>query len=164
VQAPPTHAVVTQVDGAPQVPVELHVDTPLTEPPSAPVAHSVAPGEHTPWHEAVPTDPTHAWFVQTVAVPQVPAGVHVSREALPEHCVWPGAQTPPHDAVPAATRHVALMQAEGVLQAPAAVHVDTALLEPPSALGAHSLVPGVHTPSQSASGPPASAPLSVTQA
>ena len=60
VQAPPTHAWFEHVDGGPQVPVVLHVDTPLTDPPSAPDAHSVAPGEHTPWHEAVPTGPPHA--------------------------------------------------------------------------------------------------------
>jgi hypothetical protein len=60
VQAPPTHAVFTQVDGAPHAPVGLQVDTPLSDPPSAPDAHSVAPGEHTPWHEAVPTGPPHA--------------------------------------------------------------------------------------------------------
>ncbi len=60
VHAPPTHAVFTHVDGAPQVPVPLHVATPLSDPPSAPDAHSVAPGEHTPWHEAVPTGPPHA--------------------------------------------------------------------------------------------------------
>ena len=60
VHDPPTHAVLTQVEGAPQAPVVLHVDTPLTEPPSAPVAHSVAPGEHVPWHDAVPTGPPHA--------------------------------------------------------------------------------------------------------
>lgn len=77
VHEPPTHAVFTQVDGAPHVPVELHVDTPLTLPPSAPVPHSVAPGEQTPWQEAVPTGPTHAWFVQGAAVPHVPDAVHV---------------------------------------------------------------------------------------
>ena len=60
VQAPPTHALFGHVAGVPHVPEVLHVDTPLTEPPSAPVAHSVAPGVHTPWHEAVPTGPTHA--------------------------------------------------------------------------------------------------------
>jgi hypothetical protein len=48
----------------------------------------------------VPTGPTHAWFVQACAVPQVPFAVQVSNAPLPEHCVWPGAQTPPHDAAP----------------------------------------------------------------
>jgi hypothetical protein len=85
--APPTHAEFTHVDGTPHIPVGLHVDTPLTEPPSAPVAHSVVPGVHTPWQEAVPTAPTHAWFVQAAGVPQVPAAVHVCRAAPPEHCV-----------------------------------------------------------------------------
>jgi hypothetical protein len=164
VHAPPTHAVFPQGEDAPHVPVELQVETPLTDPPSAPVAHSVAPGEHTPAHEAVPTGPTHAWLVQAAAVPQAPAAVHVWREALPEHCVWPGAQEPPHDAVPATTRHVVFAQADGAVQAPAPVHVDTALIEPPSAPGAHSLVPGVHTPWQLASVLPASGLLSVTQA
>jgi len=77
VQEPPTQAVLTHVEGAPQCPVESQVEKALSEPPSAPVAHSVAPGEHCPWHEPDPTGPTHAWSVQGVAIPQVPFAVHV---------------------------------------------------------------------------------------
>jgi hypothetical protein len=77
VQEPPTHAVLTQVEGAPQAPLLLQMATALSEPPSAPVAHSVAPGEQTPWQEAEPAEPTHAWSVQGAAIPQVPAAVHV---------------------------------------------------------------------------------------
>ncbi len=145
-QEPPTHAWFEHVDGGPQVPVVLHVDTPLTDPPSAPDAHSVAPGEHTPWHEAVPTGPPHAWFVQDAAVPHVPDAVHVWRAELPEHCVWPGAQTPPHDAVTPVTRHVMFEHVEGGPQVPAVVHVDTPLSETPFASVAHSVAPGEHTP------------------
>jgi hypothetical protein len=146
VQEPPTHAVLTQVEGAPQAPLLLQMDTALSEPPSAPVAHSVAPGEHTPWHEADPTGPPHAWSVQGAAVPQVPSAAHVWRAEVPEHFVWPGAQTPPQDAVPFDTRHVVFEQVEGVPQAPPAVHVDTALSEAPPVPVAHSVVFGVHTP------------------
>jgi hypothetical protein len=49
-----------QAEGAPQVPVALHVATALSAPPSASVAHSVAPGEHTPWHLAEVPVITHA--------------------------------------------------------------------------------------------------------
>jgi len=43
------HVVFEQLEGGPHVPVAVHVDTALMEPPSAPDAHSVAPGAHTPW-------------------------------------------------------------------------------------------------------------------
>jgi hypothetical protein len=138
--------VFTQVEGAPQAPPELQVDTALSEPPSAPVAHSVVPGVHTPWHVAVPTGPPHAWFVHWTAVPQVPCAVQVSMAALPEHCVWPGPHDPPQEATPFATRHVWFVQVEGVPQAPAAVHVATALIGLPPVSVAHSVAPGVHTP------------------
>ena len=122
----------------------------MRDPPSAPVAHSVAPGEHWPWQAAVPTGPTQAWSVQGVAVPQVPFAVHVCKAELPEHCVWPGAQTPPQAAVPFVTRHVMFEQVEGVPQAPVVEQVCTALSGLPPESVAHWVAPGVHTPAHSA--------------
>jgi len=146
VHAPPTHAVFTHVEAGPQEPVVLHVDTPLTEPPSDPVAHSVAPGVQTPWHEAVPTGPAHAWFVHEAAVPQVPVAVHVWKAELPEHWVCPGAQTPPQDAVVPDARHVVFEQVEGGPHVPDVVHIETPLSELPLPSVAHAVVPGAQTP------------------
>jgi hypothetical protein len=103
-------------------------------------------GVQTPWHEALPDAPTHAWFVQVAAAPHVPVAVHVWTAAFPEHRVWPGAHTPLQEAVPAVTRQVMFEQAAGVPQAPDAEHVATALSEPPSEPVAHSVVPGEQTP------------------
>jgi hypothetical protein len=74
-----------QATAVPQVPVAEHVDTPLAEPPSDPVAHSVEPGEQTPWHCA-PSEPpvTHAWFGQVYAGPQFPP-LQVWMAEEPEH-------------------------------------------------------------------------------
>jgi hypothetical protein len=135
-----------QADGVPQVPTALQVATPLTDPPSAPVAHSVELGEQTPWHEAEPEEPTHALFVQVVAVPHVPAAVQVWIEEVPEHCVWPGAHTPPQEAVLPFTRQVLFVQGEGVPHAPDDEHVATALSDPPSEPVAHSVAVGEQAP------------------
>jgi hypothetical protein len=46
------HVVFEQVEGVPQAPAAVHVDTALSEPPPVSVAHSVVFGVHTPWHWA----------------------------------------------------------------------------------------------------------------
>jgi hypothetical protein len=61
-QAPFTQAYVHAL-GAPNVPA-VQVSTPLA--PASPVgAHVVDPGEHTPWHDAEPPVPMHAWLPQS---------------------------------------------------------------------------------------------------
>jgi hypothetical protein len=146
VHAPPTHAWLLHADGVPQLPAALQVDTALSEPPSAPVAHSVEFGAQTPWHDAVPEGPPHAWLAHVVAVPHVPVAVQVWIEELPAHCVCPGAHTPVQDAVPLVTRHVEFEQVEGVPHVPDEEHVATALRGPPSAPVAHSVAPGEQLP------------------
>lgn len=64
VHAPPEHVALPQSIGAPQVPVELQVSTPLLLLPP----HCVAPGAQEPVHEP----PTHAVFEHVVGLPQVP--------------------------------------------------------------------------------------------
>lgn len=54
------HVVFEQVEGGPHVPDVVHVDTPLRELPLPSVAHSVAPGAHTPWQEPELPFVTHA--------------------------------------------------------------------------------------------------------
>jgi hypothetical protein len=54
------HVMFEHVEGGPQVPAVVHVDTPLSETPLPSVAHSVAPGEHTPWHAPELPFVTHA--------------------------------------------------------------------------------------------------------
>jgi hypothetical protein len=140
VPLPATQVWFTQATGAPQVPDEVQVDRPLSEPPSVPVAHSVAPGEHTPLHEA-PVDPiTHAWLVQGVAPPQLPP-VHVWIDELPAHWVAPFAHVPWHDAEPVPMTQVAEPQETAVPQAPVLSQVWTPLPE-------HCVAPGAHTPWQ----------------
>jgi hypothetical protein len=46
------HVLFEQVEGEPQVPVVVQVATALSELPPESVAHSVAPGVHTPEHSA----------------------------------------------------------------------------------------------------------------
>ena len=67
-----------------QVPVALHVWTPLPE-------QRVVPGAQTPVH---PPE-THACDPHGAGVPHVPVVLHVSTP-LPEHCVVPGVHTPWH--------------------------------------------------------------------
>jgi hypothetical protein len=52
--------VFVQAEGAPQVPAVVHVATALVEWPLPSVAHSVAPGAHTPWHDPELPLATHA--------------------------------------------------------------------------------------------------------
>jgi hypothetical protein len=112
----------THAAGAPHVPFEAHVSSPLPE-------HCVAPGVHEPAHAPA----THAEFEHATAVPHWPvAGSHVSTP-LPLHCVWPGA----HEPVQFPPRHVWLEHATGALHPPALLHVWTPLPE-------HCFVPGVH--------------------
>jgi hypothetical protein len=54
------HVVFVQVEGVPHIPVALQVATALSDAPPASVAHSVAPGEHTPWHAPELPFMTHA--------------------------------------------------------------------------------------------------------
>jgi hypothetical protein len=118
--------VFVQVEGVPQVPIAVHVDTALSEPPPSPVAHSVAPGEHTPWHEALVPFTTHAWLVQVTGVPHMPDALHNWTAELPEHCVAPGLHVPWHEATPAsATTHAAFPQATAAPQFPVLSHVCT---------------------------------------
>ena len=112
----------THAAGAPHVPFEAHVSSPLPE-------HCVAPGVHEPAHAPA----THAEFEHATAVPHWPvAGSQVSTP-LPLHCVWPGA----HEPVQFPPRHVWLEHATGALHPPALLHVWTPLPE-------HCFVPGVH--------------------
>ena len=67
-----------QVAGALQVPLELHVSTPL-------LTHWVVPGMHEPVH----APDTHAWFTHAVALCHVPDVVHVCGCVLDAHCVCP---------------------------------------------------------------------------
>jgi hypothetical protein len=111
----------THGTGWPQVPLALHVCTPLPEHPSA-------PGEHDPEHAPL----THAEVVQGTAVPHVPLEVHDST-ALPLHFVWPGAHTP----VQAPLLHVWSTHATPEPQAPASLHVSRLLLVHWVELGEH---------------------------
>lgn len=114
--------------GVPQAPDELQVATSLSDPPSAPVTHSVVPCAHTPWHEAELPLVTHVWLPQLAGVPHWPFDPHVWRP-LPEHWVAPGVQVPWHDATPDVTAHAELVHATGLPQAPVPSHVWTPLLE-----------------------------------
>ena len=79
--APLVHAYGHALAG-PHVPEAVHVCTPLA-PPSAFATQLVAFGAHTPWHDAAPLEPTHAWLPQSTGFPHWPA-VHVW-SPLPEH-------------------------------------------------------------------------------
>jgi hypothetical protein len=61
---------------------------------------------------------THAWFVQSAAVPHVPEAPHVSTPLF-EHCLAPGEQVPAH----APLTHAWFVQATGVPHVPEAPHV-----------------------------------------
>lgn len=126
--------------GVPHWPFDPQVATALSEPPSAPVAHSVDPCAHTPWHEAVVPLATHVWLPQLVGLPNWPFESHVSSE-LPEHVLSPGEQLPWHDATPDVTAHVEPEQATAVPQFPLLSHVCTPLV-----VVEHCVAPGVHTP------------------
>jgi hypothetical protein len=69
VHTPPEQVAAPQSIGAPQVPVELQVSTPLLLVPP----HCVEPGAHEPVHEP----PTHAVATHVVGVPQVPVELQV---------------------------------------------------------------------------------------
>jgi hypothetical protein len=82
------HVLLEQAAGAPQVPPEPHVCTPLPE-------HCVAPGAQLP----VQTPATHAELTQATAGPHVPAleQVCTASDVPPSpgaHCVDPGVHTP----------------------------------------------------------------------
>jgi hypothetical protein len=68
------HVVFEQVEGVPQAPEAEHVDTALRGLPPESIAHSVAPGVHTPAHSAaVPASSlivTQAWLAHAIGVPQ----------------------------------------------------------------------------------------------
>jgi hypothetical protein len=73
-----------QALAAPQLPLALHVWTPLPE-------HCAEPGVHVPVHAPL----THACAVHGTGVPQVPLAPHACTP-LPEHCFWPDVHEPPH--------------------------------------------------------------------
>jgi hypothetical protein len=89
--APAEQAALVHATAAPQVPVGLHVSTPLLL-----LSQRFAPGVHDPVHEP----PTHARFTQVDGVPQAPVGSHVDTalSELPSeavaHSVDPGEHTP----------------------------------------------------------------------
>ena len=61
---------------APQVPLAVHVSTPLPE-------HCVWPAAHTP----VQAPATHVWLTQAVPAAHAPEAPHVSGWLLPEQLV-----------------------------------------------------------------------------
>ena len=69
VHPPPEQVALPQSTGAPQVPVELHVSTPLLLVPP----HCVEPGAQEPVHEP----PTHAVATHVVGAPQVPVELQI---------------------------------------------------------------------------------------
>jgi hypothetical protein len=71
-----------QAVAALQVPLAVHVSTPLPE-------HVVWPGEHCP----VQAPAMHVWLLQATAELHCPAALHVWTP-LPEHCVVPGTHAP----------------------------------------------------------------------
>lgn len=83
-------------------------------------------------------------MLQLTGVPHIPLLPHVWTAVLPEHCVAPGVQVP----VQMPAEQTPVVQATGELQVPVELHVSTALVEPPSAPGAHWTDPGAHEPVQ----------------
>jgi hypothetical protein len=98
----------------PQLPLAVHVSTPLPE-------QMVCPGAHTPVH--VP--PTHVWLTQAVPAVQLPLVLQVWGWLDDEQLVCPGAHAPVH----APLTQVWLVQAVGEPQAPLDVHDSTPLPE-----------------------------------
>jgi hypothetical protein len=69
VHTPPEQVALPQSTGAPQVPVELHVSTPLLLAPP----HRAEPGAQEPVHEP----PTHAVATHVVGAPQLPVELQI---------------------------------------------------------------------------------------
>jgi hypothetical protein len=124
-QAPETHAWLTQVLGELHVPLPEHVSTPL-------LTHCTAPGVHDPVH----APETHAWLVQVDGLLQVPPFEQVSTPLL-AHCLAPG-----EHATHAPLRHTGVEPPHAVAlpQLPVASHVCTSV---PSE---HCVAPGLQTP------------------
>jgi hypothetical protein len=124
---PLTHVELVQVVELPQVPVAVHVWTPLPD-----VEHWVAPGVHEPWHAPA----THAWLTQATVAPQLPVASQACTP-LPAHLVAPGVhepvQTPP-------LAQAWLVHGVAAPQLPVASQVCVA------ALPEHCVVPGAHEP------------------
>ena len=65
-------------EAGPQVPVAVHVDTPLRGVPASSVPHSVEPGAHTPWQLAEVSTATHAWSTQPTGASHMPDESQIS--------------------------------------------------------------------------------------
>jgi len=136
VHIPIEHVELTQGDGAPHWPAELHDCTALMDPSTGAPASSVAgahcavPGAHIPTQ----LPETHVWFEQATGVPHVPFAPHVSTPLF-EHWVAVGVQEPTHPPFTQAW----FEQARALPHCPLALHVCTPLPE-------HCVAPGTQTP------------------
>jgi hypothetical protein len=61
-----------------QVPVAVHVDTPLRGLPASSAPHSLEPGAHTPWQLAEVPTATHAWLTQPTGGSHMPDESQIS--------------------------------------------------------------------------------------
>ena len=133
------HVELVHVEGVPQAPVAEHVATALIGWLLTSVAHSVAPGLHTPWHEAEVVVATHAALGQVTGAPSIPLESHVWMAELPEQYVCPGLHVPWHDAVPPLATHAEFAHATAAPQFPFVSQVSTPW-------AAHCVAPGTHCP------------------
>jgi hypothetical protein len=133
-----THVWLVHATGEPQIPVALHVSTPLPE-------HCSAPGLQDPAH--CPPTPPSVGLLQMPehfeGVPHVPIAPHVST-LLPWQVVWFGAQTPAH----APPVQVWLTHVLGAPHVPSSAQTSTPLVElehctAPAAQATH--MPFAHT-------------------